>query len=304
MQPSLNAYNMAKVLKIFQVESIDKGKLSPLQRRLYNIIFEANTRTGRLFDLVLLLVIVASVVVIMLETVPSLQADYGQMLQKLEWIFVSFFTLEYFLRIYAVGKPLKYIFSLFGIIDLIAIIPTYLGLFIPVGPGLNTIRILRLFRVYSILRLGKFISSGNIIVDALIESRHKILVFLTAIFTLIIFVGGLVYFVESFHPQSQFTSIPMAMYWAIVTVTTVGYGDIVPLTILGKMLSALLMISGYSILAVPTGIVTGEVVKSSIKSSKEKQTLNFRQEPCANCFCDDHDSDAKFCKHCGEELSA
>lgn len=293
---------MAQVLKVFQVESINKKTLSPFQRWLYNVIFEADTPLGRLFDLLLLLIIVASVIVIMLATVPAIQHEYEPILRNLEWIFVSFFTLEYILRIYAVGKPFKYIFSLFGIIDLIAILPTYFGLFIPVGPGLNTIRILRLFRVYSLLGLSKFRNSGNIIMDALIESRHKILVFLSAIFTLIIFVGGLVYFVESFHPESQFTSIPMSMYWAIVTVTTVGYGDIVPLTILGKIFSALLMISGYSILAVPTGIVTGEVIKTSMKSGKKKNTRNVSRNSCLQCSSTKHDADAKFCKYCGEVL--
>jgi len=278
--------------------SIDIQELSPRQRKLYRIIFQADNRPGRIFDLALLITITLSVVVIMLESVKSIYESHGLLLRTLEWIFTILFSIEYLLRIYCVGKPRKYIFSLFGIIDLLAIIPTYLTFFITIGPGLNVIRILRFFRIYNILKLGNFVDSGNVIMLALHASRHKIAVFLTAIFTIVIFAGGLVYFVESVNPDSQFTSIPKSIYWAIVTITTVGFGDIVPLTPIGQFLSAILMISGYAIIAVPTGIVTSEIVKSNVSAPQNRAKIK-----CKNCDFDAHDHDAQFCKKCGSELS-
>jgi voltage-gated potassium channel len=286
-------------VNVFQPSSVDTRELSPLQRRLYRVIFQADSVPGRLFDIFLLIAIILSVLVIMLESVKSIYAEYGQILRTLEWIFTGLFTVEYMLRIYCVGKPRKYVFSFFGIIDFFAIIPTYLTLFVTIGPGLNVIRILRFVRIYNILKLGNFVDSGNVIMSALYASRHKIVVFLTGIFTLVIFVGGLVYFVESVNPNSQFTSIPKSIYWAIVTITTVGFGDIVPITPIGQFLSALLMISGYAIIAVPTGIVTGEIVKSNMSQNNPPQEIR-----CQKCDNTAHDEDALFCKICGEKLNS
>jgi voltage-gated potassium channel len=300
MQQSLNAFKMKRFVHLFQPGSVNKRELNPTQRKFYEIIFEARTFSGRLFDLILLATIVMSVIVIMLESVQSLKQEYGATLTTLEWIFTGFFTLEYLLRIYCVGSPKKYIFSFFGIVDLLAIIPTYLTLFFAIGPGLNTIRILRFIRIYNVLRLGEFTDSGNIILTALYQSRHKIIVFLTALLTLVIFIGGLVYFVESTNPESQFTSIPAAIYWAIVTVTTVGYGDITPITTLGQLLSSLLMISGYAIIAVPTGIVTGELVKSNLSGGKKNLKSNIH---CPSCGFDSLDSHARYCSRCGNKIA-
>lgn len=288
---------MKRFVHLFQPGEVNKRELNNTQRKLYEVIFEARTFEGRIFDLLLLVTIIMSVLVIMLESVESMREEHGALLITLEWIFTGIFTIEYALRIYCVGKPKKYIFSFFGVIDLIAIIPTYLTLFIAIGPGLNTIRILRFIRIYNILKLGEFTDSGNIILTALYQSRHKIVVFLTALLTLVIFLGGLVYFVESTHENSQFTSIPAAIYWAIVTVTTVGYGDITPITPLGQFLSAILMISGYAIIAVPTGIVTGELVKSSVQKESKKQTNH-----CNSCGHDNPDLKANYCSRCGNRM--
>ncbi len=285
------------VFSIFQPASVNIRELNPLQRRLYMIIFKADSFPGRMFDLGLLITIILSVLVIMLESVKSINQEYGHILRVLEWIFTGLFTIEYILRIYCVGKPKKYVLSFFGIIDFLAIIPTYLTFFTTIGPGLNVIRILRFIRIYNILKLGNFVDSGNVIMSALYASRHKIVVFLTAIFTVVIFVGGLVYFVESVNPNSQFTSIPMSIYWAIVTITTVGFGDIVPITPVGQLLSALLMISGYAIIAVPTGIVTSEIVKSNIAQNLDKKKIC-----CHKCDNTQHDDDAVFCKKCGSAI--
>lgn len=290
---------MLRFVHIFQPGAVNKRDLNKLQRALYEVIFEARTRRGRIFDLFLIFTITCSVLVIMLESVSAIQAEYSTLLTTLEWIFTVFFTFEYILRIYCVGKPFKYIFSFFGIVDFLAIIPTYLTLFVAIGPGLNTIRILRFIRIYNVLKLGAFTDSGNIILTALYQSRHKIIVFLTAIMTLVVFVGGLVYFVESFSENSQFKSIPASIYWAVVTVTTVGYGDITPITPLGQFFSVILMISGYAIIAVPTGIVTGELVKTSWKNTTTKSKNSVICENCENSV---HIENALFCSQCGSEL--
>lgn len=290
---------MKRFVHLFQPGAVNKRELNTTQRTLYEIIFEARTFKGRLFDLLLLASIILSVIVIMLESVQSIKSEHGATLTTLEWFFTGFFTLEYVLRIYCVGKPQKYIFSFFGIVDFLAIIPTYLTLFFAIGPGLNTIRILRFIRIYNVLKLGQYTDSGNIILSALYDSRHKIIVFLTALLTLVIFIGGLVYFVESANANSQFTSIPAAIYWAIVTVTTVGYGDITPITPIGQFLSAILMISGYAIIAVPTGIVTGELVKANIFN----ESKGIKKQSCPCCGHETNDTKANYCSHCGNKIN-
>ena len=229
------------------------NKLSNWQLKLHEIIYEADTKAGKWFDILLLIAILLSVATVMLESVNSIAEQYGEELRIIEWTFTVLFTLEYIARLISIGKPLKYIFSFYGIIDLISLIPTYLGIFISGSHTLAVIRTIRLMRVFRILKLAQFISEANILIKALKASRAKIVVFLFAVLSLTFILGTLMYLLES--PESGFTSIPTSIYWAIVTLTTVGYGDIAPQTVLGQTLASLIMIIGYAIIAVPTGIV-------------------------------------------------
>lgn len=262
------------------------------KHNLWEIIFESNTPSGKLFDIILLIVIFISVLLVILESVPSIDAKYGQLLTILEWIITIIFSVEYLIRIIVSRFPKKYIFSFYGVIDLLAVIPTYLSLFLAGAQGLIVIRAIRLLRVFRILKLTRYTNEGTIILQALRASRTKISVFIYAILMIIIVIGTLMYLIEG--PDSGFTSIPAGIYWAIVTLTTVGYGDITPLTGIGKFVSAIVMILGYAIIAVPTGIVTTELVHTYRKS----------QHPvlCENCGSNDHDRDAQFCKKCGSKI--
>jgi voltage-gated potassium channel len=258
---------------------------------LYTIIFEADTPAGKLFDEVLILTILLSVIVVMLDSVSSIAAVYGGLFYILEWVFTILFTIEYFLRLICVGRPLRYATSFFGIIDLMAILPTYLSLLLPGGRYLVVIRSLRLLRVFRVLKLVQYLGEADLLMRALRASRRKITLFLFAVLNLVVILGSLMYVIEG--AASGFTSIPRSIYWAIITLTTVGYGDIVPVTNLGQALASVIMIIGYSIIAVPTGIVTSEITFAS-------KNLNGRV--CQNCSFEGHDSDAKFCKRCGAEL--
>lgn len=258
---------------------------------LYTIIFEADTPAGKLFDEVLILTILLSVIVVMLDSVSSIAAVYGGLFYILEWVFTILFTIEYFLRLICVGGPLRYATSFFGIIDLMAILPTYLSLLLPGGRYLVVIRSLRLLRVFRVLKLVQYLGEADLLMRALRASRRKITLFLFAVLNLVVILGSLMYVIEG--AASGFTSIPRSIYWAIITLTTVGYGDIVPVTNLGQALASVIMIIGYSIIAVPTGIVTSEITFAS-------KNLNGRV--CQNCSFEGHDSDAKFCKRCGAEL--
>ena len=264
---------------------------TPWRRRLHEIIFEADTRAGRTFDLVLLWLIVASVAIVMLESVKSFRDDYGEAFYYLEWMFTILFTLEYGLRLISVRRPVNYIFSFYGVVDLMAIVPTYVSLLIPGTQYLLIIRILRLLRIFRILKLVEYISEARVITSALTASRRKISVFLLGVFTIVMIVGSLMYVIEG--EENGFTDIPTSIYWAIVTLTTVGYGDISPKTALGKMLASTVMIMGYAILAVPTGIVTAELTRSNKQLSTQV---------CPECHLQDHDADAIFCKGCGSKL--
>ena len=264
---------------------------TPVRDRLHEIIFEAETREGRLFDVVLLWLIIASVVIVMLESVRSYREAYGEAIYYLEWIFTALFTIEYILRLISVRRPLSYAFSFFGIIDLLAIIPGYLSLFVPGTHYLLTIRILRLLRIFRILKLAQYISEAQVITTALHASRRKISVFLLAVLSVVTVVGSLIYVIEG--EEHGFTDIPTSIYWAIVTLTTVGYGDISPQTPFGKFLASIVMILGYAIIAVPTGIVTAELTRSHKQPSTQV---------CPECHSQDHDRDAVFCKHCGAHL--
>lgn len=261
--------------------------------RLHEIIFEADTPMGKAFDVVLLIFIVLSVIVVILDSIISWHLRMGGLFYFLEWMFTIIFTLEYLLRIYITRKPYRYIFSFYGIIDFLSIIPTYLSLIFAGTQFLIVIRILRILRVFRIMKLARYVAGATVLGDALKNSRHKIVVFLEAVLVLVLIMGSLMYLIEG--PENGFTSIPKGIYWAIVTLTTVGYGDITPQTALGQTLSSIVMILGYAIIAVPTGIISAEIA-----SSRKKQ---IDERVCSSCHKKQHDENAVFCNQCGEKLS-
>ena len=265
-------------------------KLNPWQERLGNIIFRADTPAGKLFDVVLLWVILLSILAVMLESVKPVQQHFGLYLRIFEWMVTIFFSLEYIARIISSKKPLNYIFSFYGIIDLISTIPTYLIFFIPGVQTLVNIRALRLLRVFRILKLTRYLQEANLLLEALKESRHKITVFLFTLFTLMIIMGTLMYLVEG--SENGFTSIPRAIYWTIVTLTTVGFGDITPNTVIGQLLASILMILGYAIIA--AGIFSMNL--STFKDNK------IKMDQCDQCGQTQHLSDAYYCRKCGAKL--
>ena len=266
------------------------------RHRIHEIIFEADTKAGKVFDVVLLVLIVLSVVLVMLESIAPINDKYGTQFKQLEWLFTGLFTLEYFLRLISVYHPSRYAFSFFGIIDLISILPSYLESIFGMTSYFIAVRAMRLVRVFRIFKLAKFLNASNSLLAALKASQAKITVFLTFILMMVIVIGSIMYFVEG-GQDSGFTSIPRSIYWAIVTLTTVGYGDIAPTTALGQFLAALVMILGYAVLAVPTGIVSAEMVKE-----QKSETLTSTQA-CQVCLKEGHDSDAEYCKYCGSLLN-
>lgn len=270
---------------------------NPLKEKIHEIIFEADTPVGKFFDIILLVIIAISVLVVMLETVDYINVQFHDLFYVLEWIFTIIFTIEYALRLYCVYRPLKYATSFFGIVDLLAIIPTYLSFFIAGSQTLLVIRGLRLLRVFRILKLGHFLKEGQIITAALKASRIKIEVFLFFIMLMVVIIGSVMYLIEGAGGNEQFSSIPRSIYWAIVTLTTVGYGDITPSTEIGQFLSAVVMILGYAIIAVPTGIVSAEFI------SHQKEITSSNTQACRYCGEEGHDDDALYCKYCGEELN-
>ncbi len=271
--------------------------LSPWRERIYEIIFEADTPEGKLFDVVLLVMILGSVLAVMLETVEEVEQSYGNLFFILEWAFTIFFTIEYVLRLLSARRPLKYAKSFYGIIDLLAIVPTYLSFFIIGTQYFLVIRAFRLIRVFRIFKLAQFLNEGEVITTALKRSKNKIFVFLLFIVLMVVIIGSIIYFIEGGTPNSKFTSIPRSVYWAVVTITTVGYGDISPVTPIGQFLAAIVMIMGYGVIAVPTGIVTSELTRTE-KTQEEMST-----QVCPNCMSEGHDADAEYCKICGEELN-
>jgi len=284
--------------------------MNKFRKDLYEIIFEADTKSGKIFDLLLIIFILISVLAVILDSVERINIQYHSLLIWIEWIITVFFTVEYIVRIWTAPKPFKYIFSFYGLIDFLAIIPTYLSVifggaidFLAIIPtylsvifggamGFAVIRGLRLLRIFRILKITRYSREGNIIVEAMRASRVKIFVFLFAVFTVVLIIGTLMYLIEG--EENGYTSIPVSVYWAIVTLTTVGYGDITPLTAFGKFVAGFVMILGYGIIAVPTSIVTYELSTSSRKSRNKVV--------CKQCESTDHDKDAKFCKECGGEL--
>ena len=273
----------------------NREKLGPWRTRVHEVIFEADTQAGRAFDIMLIVAIVLSVIVVMLESVASIRMNHGPLLRGAEWFFTILFTIEYLLRVTCIGHPVRYMTSFFGIVDLLAVIPTYLSALVPGTQFLLVIRLLRIIRVFRVLKLAHFVREGHLLVDALKASRRKITVFLSVVLILVVILGSLMYLVEG--ESNGFTSIPRSVYWAIVTLTTVGYGDISPQTPFGQTLASFIMIIGYAILAVPTGIVSVELAQATA-AMREEITNNA----CKSCSAEGHDSDAKFCKHCGEEL--
>lgn len=269
----------------------------PLKERIHEIIFEADTPMGKLFDVVLMVMIVASVLVVLIESVPRYSDHYAEVFYFLEWAFTAFFLIEYLLRLYCVYRPWKYVTSFFGIIDLLAILPAFIGLFLTGAHSLLIIRVLRLLRVFRIFKLGHFMAESQQLLHALKASRAKITVFLFFVVLLVTIIGSVMYIVEGGAEGSGFTSIPVSIYWAIVTLTTVGFGDITPSTELGQFFSAIVMLLGYAVIAVPTGIVSVELFKSGKKSEHTAQA-------CRYCGAEGHMDDAVFCKYCGERLHA
>jgi voltage-gated potassium channel len=266
--------------------------VSPWRQRIYEVIFESDTAAGKTFDVSLLILIVTSIIVVCLDSIDSLRATHGPLLIGLEWVFTILFTIEYALRLMCTRRPLAYARSFFGVVDLISILPTYLSLLLPGSQYLLVVRILRLLRVFRVLKLAEYLREASVLRRALIASQQKISVFLLTVVTVVIIVGTLMYVIEG--ERGGFTDIPSSIYWAIVTLTTVGYGDISPVTPLGKTFASLLMLLGYGIIAVPTGIVTSELSRAEQQSDAQRN--------CPVCARTGHDKDAAFCKYCGEQL--
>lgn len=262
-----------------------------LRKKIYIIIFRSDTAAGKLFDVVLLLMILLSILSVFMESVASFRAEYGRLIYTMEWLFTVLFTVEYGLRIYSSHRPWSYVFSFYGLIDLIAFLPTYLSLLLIGSHYLVVIRAFRLLRVFRILKLTRYMYEGNILRSALKASMYKIVVFLASVVTLVTIIGTLMYIIEG--DESGFTSIPMSIYWAIVTITTVGYGDISPQSPLGQFLASILMIIGYGIIAVPTGIVSVEMARATEEAKKK----------CADCHFPIHSAGDKFCAHCGRAIT-
>ena len=268
-------------------------KTEKFRTKLHEIIYEADTPIGKIFDIILLVLIILSIAAVMLESMASVRYLYGEELEIIEWVITAFFTFEYIGRIIALKKPAKYIFSFYGIIDLLATLPAYIDLIFPGLHFLVLIRAVRLLRVFRILKLVHFVGASNQLVVALKKSRLKIAVFLFNVIVLCIILGTLMYMIEG--PESGFTSIPTSIYWTIVTLTTVGFGDITPETPFGQFVSMIIMILGYGIIAVPTGLVTAEFMA--------RDKVHENTQACPNCGAEKHRDDAIFCYHCGHTLN-
>ena len=265
------------------------------KQKVHEIIFEADTTNGKLFDVILLAAILLSIIGVMLESVDEIDKKYHELIMAFEWGFTILFTIEYFFRIYAVNRPLKYIFSFMGIVDLLAIIPTYLIFIFPAVHWMSVIRAIRLIRIFRIFKLSRYLRGAHTMQIALRSSRPKIIVFLLSVMLLVIILGTLMYIIENSVGTNGFENIPNSIYWSIITLTTVGYGNIVPMTILGKIVASFIMILGYGIIAVPTGIVTAEF------SRKKREKVST--QACPDCSAEGHEMEATFCNKCGAELN-
>ena len=263
------------------------------RERWYEVIFEADTKAGKAFDVALLIAIFLSVLTVVLETVPAIKEHQGSLLVAAEWTFTVLFTIEYVARLICAPRPLVYARSFFGLVDLISILPSYV-LALGFSPTIAVVRAVRLLRVFRVLKLGHMLSEASTLRQALWASRSKIAVFLTFVIISVTLIGTAMYTIEG--EESGFTSVPESMYWAVVTMTTVGYGDIAPVTPAGKMLAVLIMMLGYSLIIVPTGIVSTEMAFA-------RRNPRVASQACGACMSEDHDADAKFCKRCGEPIS-
>ncbi|MFW6303214.1 MAG: ion transporter [Candidatus Sumerlaeota bacterium] len=269
----------------------EKPVLSGWRFRLHEIIFEAETPAGKAFDVVLIICILLSVVLVMLDSIASVREEHGVLLLAGEWFFTILFSIEYIARLLCVGRPLRYAGSFFGVVDLLAVLPTYIALLIPGTRYLTVVRVLRVLRIFRVLKLAAYLNEATTLLEAFRSGRRKIIVFLLAILTLVVILGSFMYMIEGV--ENGFTSIPVSVYWAIVTMTTVGYGDISPQTALGQTIASFIMILGYAIIAVPGGIIGAELTQKASKVSTEA---------CPRCAAQGHDTDAKHCKYCGAKL--
>ena len=273
----------------------EANKAADWRFRWHEIIFEADTPKGKAFDIGLLITIVASILIVMLQSVSTINREYGNILNIADWIITIGFSIEYALRIACVRRPWRYIFSFWGIVDLLSVLPSYVALVIPGSHYLSVVRVLRLIRIFRIFKLNSYIQESRVLLEALKAARPKIVVFLLVVMSLILVMGTTVYVIENFaDDSSEFTSIPKAIYWAIVTITTVGYGDIAPQTVLGQTIAAIAMILGYAIIIVPSGIFSVEIIAAS-KAQTNTQV-------CLTCSKEGHDDDASYCKYCGSKL--
>ncbi|HEU4473143.1 MAG TPA: ion transporter [Flavisolibacter sp.] len=269
------------------------NSMAPWRVKLQEVIYESNTPAGKIFDISLLVLIVLSILVVMLDSMPVWHRRYGDLFFVFEWVFTIIFTIEYLLRLVSIKNPLAYVFSFLGMIDLLAIIPSYLSVFYVGAQSLLVFRALRLLRVFRIFKLTRFLSEMAFLRMAMRGSLEKISIFMLIVLSLVVILGSVMYLVEG--GRNGFTSIPESIYWAIVTITTVGYGDITPVTQLGKLVASVIMLIGYAIIAVPTGIITTEM---AIALRKREQ----KHEACPACGREGHDSDARHCKYCGHVL--
>lgn len=276
-----------------EYSKIDQKQAPAWKLKMHEVIFEADTPMGKLFDVILLWAIVLSVVAVMLETVDAFSDRHREGMIIAEWVFTILFSIEYILRLLSVGKPMKYATSFMGVIDLLSILPTYISLFVAGPQYLLVIRTIRLLRVFRILKLGRYVSEAQVLIKALKSSFAKITVFIGAVVVLVLIMGTVMYIIEG--PEHGFTSIPTSVYWTIVTITTVGYGDIAPQTTLGQTIASVVMLLGYGIIAVPTGIVTSELTRS-------RDGNKVSRKACPQCSREGHDDEAKFCKYCGTLL--
>ncbi|MEC4728304.1 ion transporter [Shewanella sp. D64] len=263
-----------------------------IRLKLRRIIFGTDTRLGRYFDIGLIVCIILSVTLVLLDTIAALHNEYGELIRVLEWCFTIIFTIEYLLRLYCSAQPIQYVRSFYGVVDLLSILPSYLALFFPGANFTLVIRVLRLFRIFRVLKLIRYLSEGNVLLRAMFQSSRKVFIFFFSVSLIVMVLGAIMYSVEG--PANGFTSIPKSIYWTIVTITTVGYGDITPKTSLGQAIAAFTMLIGYSIIAIPTGILTAEISQEMGRSKDNRR--------CSNCLKTGHENNADFCDSCGSEL--
>ena len=285
-------------MRLLSTPQLNPATESGWRRRWFDIIYRHDTPPSRNFDLLLIVAILASVIVIVLDSDPWLHIDHARILYAIEWGFTALFTAEYAMRLMVVRRPLRYALSLWGIIDLLSILPTYLSLLFPGSQALLVVRILRVLRLFRILKLTQYVEEGGLLMTALWRSRRKIFLFVSALLTIAIIFGAIMFVVEG--PEHGFSTIPTGMYWAIVTMATVGYGDLSPATPLGRFIASVLILIGYSIIAVPTGIYTAELASSLREATRDEGHLDHRG--CPECGLEGHDPDASHCRNCGHLL--